>query len=62
MAAEKSRGSRGVQDFKGIGPMVRRRWRQITSWLSDDYEPARHYMRGGGPKSRQRQEQASQEG
>ena len=30
------------------------RWRSVSSWLFDPYRPELHYMRGPGPKWREK--------
>jgi len=37
---------------------VRWRWRRLTGTLFDPYRPELHYMRGPGPKWRQKHAQA----
>ena len=32
----------------------RRRWRRLTIWLQDPYRPELYYMRGPGPKWREK--------
>ena len=34
--------------------IMARRWHRQTSRLSDPYRPERHYMRGPGPKCREK--------
>ena len=36
-----------------------RRWRRHAWHLSDPYRPERHYMRGPGPKSREKHDSAA---
>jgi hypothetical protein len=38
---------------------VRQAWTAVVSELRNDYEPARHYMRGAGPKTLERQARAT---
>jgi hypothetical protein len=33
---------------------LRRWWRTLTTYLTDPYRPERHYMRGPGPKWREK--------
>ena len=37
----------------------RRRWRRLTSSLFDPYRPELHYMRGPGPKWREKHRQTA---
>jgi hypothetical protein len=37
-----------------------RRWRWLTTSLFDPYRPERHYMRGPGPKWREKHARAAQ--
>jgi hypothetical protein len=36
-------------------PLFVRLWRKLTAHLGNSYRPERHYMRGPGPKWRERQ-------
>jgi hypothetical protein len=36
--------------------IMARQWRRQTSRLSNPYRPERHYMRGPGPKCREKQD------
>ena len=38
---------------RGLG-VTARRWRWLTTALFDPYRPERHYMRGPGPKWREK--------
>jgi hypothetical protein len=38
-----------------------RRWHRHAAHLADPYHPERHYMRGPGPKSRQKHDSAGNE-
>jgi hypothetical protein len=41
-----------------LGTMLRR-WRRLTTLLSDRYRPEQHYMRGPGPKWREKHSAAT---
>ena len=43
-------------------PVIAEAWREVTRGLFDPYRPEGHYMRGPGPKWRERQRVASQFG
>lgn len=40
---------------RGWATRLAQAWSALRRRLSDRYEPARHYMRGPGPKTRERQ-------
>jgi hypothetical protein len=45
--------------WRTTGPIWRRArvlWRALMSTVSDPYRPEQHYMRGPGPKCRERQD------
>jgi hypothetical protein len=37
-----------------VGGVITRRWRRLTASLFDPYRPELHYMRGPGPKWREK--------
>ena len=41
-----------------LGRRARIGWRRLVSAMSDPYRPERHYMRGPGPKCRERRDHA----
>jgi hypothetical protein len=51
MFKAKLTGAEPFERFTALSETMWRSVRAIRTWLSDPYEPARHYMRGTGPKS-----------
>jgi hypothetical protein len=45
-----------------IGLTARRRWRRLSGLLFDPYRPELHYMRGPGPKWREKHARGSVQG
>jgi hypothetical protein len=47
-----------MSPIRSAGRELRDLWRELTRELRDGYRPERHYMRGPGPKCRERQRSA----
>jgi hypothetical protein len=46
---------RAAADFAfSLGMRIAGRTQRLKLWLLDDYQPERHYMRGPGPKWREK--------
>ncbi|MBN9042980.1 MAG: hypothetical protein J0H38_17110 [Rhizobiales bacterium] len=57
---DRSQRARKTCGFIGRRLSLKRAWSAIASTVKSGYEPAQHYMRGPGPKTRARQAQAAE--